>query len=81
VPTPDDAIQAATWLKHNNAGRATFLVTGLHGGSDEVDVDLDVDVFSYARESVSPRSVKSVCRWGSMDRVSATSSERHANCC
>src|SRR6185369_3585030 len=53
VPTPDDAIQAATWLKHNNAGRATFLVTGLHGGSDEVDVDLDVDVFSYERESVS----------------------------
>src|SRR4030095_4045206 len=38
-------------LKNNNAGRATFLVTGLHGGSDEVDVD--VDVFSFARESVS----------------------------
>jgi chromosome segregation protein len=53
VPTPDDAIQAATWLKNNNAGRATFLVTGLHGGSDEVDVDLDVDLFNYASESVS----------------------------
>jgi chromosome segregation protein len=54
VPTPDDAIQAATWLKHNNAGRATFLVTGLHGGSDEVDVDLDLEMLTFARESVSP---------------------------
>src|SRR5207237_4582032 len=38
VPTPDDAIRAAGWLKNNHAGRATFLVTGLHGGSDEVDL-------------------------------------------
>src|SRR5712692_6833450 len=38
VPTPDDAIRAAGWLKENQAGRATFLVTGFHGGSDEVDV-------------------------------------------
>jgi chromosome segregation protein len=38
VPTPDDAIRAATWLKDNHAGRATFLITGLHGGSDEVDL-------------------------------------------
>ncbi|PYS27980.1 MAG: hypothetical protein DMF75_19510, partial [Acidobacteria bacterium] len=38
VPTPDDAIRAAGWLKDNHAGRATFLVTGLHGGSDEVDL-------------------------------------------
>ncbi len=38
VPTPDDAIRAAAWLKNNQAGRATFLVTGFHGGSDEVDV-------------------------------------------
>ena len=41
VPTPDDAIRAAGWLKSNHAGRANFLVTGLHGGSDEVDVDID----------------------------------------
>lgn len=40
VPTPDDAIRAAAWLKSNQAGRATFLVTGFHGGSDEVDVDV-----------------------------------------
>src|SRR3989440_2005370 len=39
VATPDDAIRAAAWLKSNQAGRATFLVTGLHGGSDEIDVD------------------------------------------
>src|SRR5438067_3874502 len=38
VPTPDDAIRAAGWLKDNHAGRGTFLVTGLHGGSDEVDL-------------------------------------------
>jgi chromosome segregation protein len=38
VPTPEDAIRAAAWLKHNQAGRATFLVTGIHGGSDEVDL-------------------------------------------
>ncbi|HJZ79365.1 MAG TPA: hypothetical protein VKD91_03435, partial [Pyrinomonadaceae bacterium] len=38
VPTPDDAIQAATWLKNNNAGRANFLVTGIQGGSDDIDV-------------------------------------------
>jgi len=38
VPTPDDAIQAAVWLKNNNAGRANFLVTGLQGGSDEFDL-------------------------------------------
>ncbi|MFS8084439.1 MAG: chromosome segregation protein SMC, partial [Acidobacteriota bacterium] len=38
VPTSEDAIRAAGWLKNNQAGRATFLVTGLHGGSDETDV-------------------------------------------
>src|SRR5580765_2478637 len=40
VPTPDDAIRAAAWLKNNHAGRANFLVTGLHGGSEDVDVDV-----------------------------------------
>ncbi|MEP6635389.1 MAG: hypothetical protein ABJB97_01595, partial [Acidobacteriota bacterium] len=37
VPTPDDAARAAHWLRENNGGRASFLVAGLHGGSDEVD--------------------------------------------
>ncbi len=32
VPTPDDAIRAAAWLQKMGAGRATFLVAGLHGG-------------------------------------------------
>jgi chromosome segregation protein len=36
VPTPDDAVRAAQWLRENNGGRASFLVAGLHGGSDEV---------------------------------------------
>ncbi|HEY1402547.1 MAG TPA: AAA family ATPase, partial [Pyrinomonadaceae bacterium] len=35
VPTPDDAFRAAAWLETNNAGRATFLVAGLHGASAE----------------------------------------------
>ena len=37
VPTPDDAVRAAQWLRENNGGRASFLVAGLHGGSDEIE--------------------------------------------
>jgi chromosome segregation protein len=37
VPTPDDAVRGAQWLRENNGGRASFLVAGLHGGSDEAD--------------------------------------------
>ncbi|MGI9166502.1 MAG: chromosome segregation protein SMC [Pyrinomonadaceae bacterium] len=37
VPTPDDAARAAQWLRENNGGRASFLVAGLHGASDETD--------------------------------------------
>jgi chromosome segregation protein len=39
VPTPDDAVRAAAWLQATNAGRATFLVAGLHGGAAELDKD------------------------------------------
>src|SRR5215217_917606 len=28
VPTPDDAVRAAQWLRENNGGRASFLVAG-----------------------------------------------------
>lgn len=45
VPTPDDAIRAAGWLKTNQAGRATFLVTGIHGGSEDTDIDVDLLMF------------------------------------
>jgi chromosome segregation protein len=38
VPTPDDAARAAQWLRENNGGRASFLVAGLHGGSEESDI-------------------------------------------
>ena len=38
VPTPDDAARAAAWLRENGAGRASFLVAGLHGASDETDL-------------------------------------------
>src|SRR5215213_1499049 len=37
VPTPADAVRAAQWLRENNGGRASFLVAGLHGGSEEVE--------------------------------------------
>jgi len=37
VPTPDDAVRAAQWLRENNGGRASFLVAGLHGGSEDTD--------------------------------------------
>src|SRR5215217_5485277 len=39
VPTPDDAVRAAQWLRENNGGRASFLVAGLHGGSDEIGTE------------------------------------------
>ena len=39
VPTPDDAVRAAAWLQATNAGRATFLVAGLHGGAELDEAD------------------------------------------
>jgi chromosome segregation protein len=39
VPTPDDAMRAAAWLAASGAGRATFLVAGLHGASPDGDDD------------------------------------------
>jgi chromosome segregation protein len=41
VPTPDDAVRAAQWLRENNGGRASFLVAGLHGGSEELEEEVD----------------------------------------
>jgi chromosome segregation protein len=41
VPTPDDAVRAAQWLRENNGGRASFLVAGLHGGSEEIEEEVD----------------------------------------
>lgn len=34
VPTVADAVAGADWLENRKAGRATFLVTGVHGGSN-----------------------------------------------
>jgi chromosome segregation protein len=42
VPTPEDAVRAARWLRENNAGRASFLVAGLHGGSDEATLAFEI---------------------------------------
>ncbi|HET6648028.1 MAG TPA: AAA family ATPase, partial [Pyrinomonadaceae bacterium] len=58
VPTPDDAARAAQWLRENNGGRASFLVAGLHGASDETETiwcQLDERralSLSYAREEL-----------------------------
>ncbi|HEV3468401.1 MAG TPA: AAA family ATPase, partial [Pyrinomonadaceae bacterium] len=39
VPTPGDAVRAAAWLERTGAGRANFLVAGLHGGAGVEDAD------------------------------------------
>lgn len=52
VPTPDDAARAALWLRENNAGRASFLVAGLHGASDETDTSV-YRISAAANESAS----------------------------
>ncbi|MDT5158352.1 MAG: chromosome segregation protein [Acidobacteriota bacterium] len=39
VPTPDDAVRAASWLQATGAGRVTFLVAGLHGGAEREEID------------------------------------------
>ena len=39
VPTPDDAARAAAWLREHDAGRASFLIVGLHGASEEIDTE------------------------------------------
>ena len=59
VPTPDDALRAAAWLKNNQAGRATFLVTGFHGGSDESTVATFTDFASgtAARQQCVPDGI------------------------
>src|SRR5204863_3501987 len=48
VPSPDDAARAAQWLRENNGGRASFLVAGLHGGSDETNTQLNAELNAFA---------------------------------
>jgi chromosome segregation protein len=36
VPTPGDAVVCAAWLREHDAGRAGFLVAGVHGGSESI---------------------------------------------
>ncbi|MFN2492813.1 MAG: chromosome segregation protein SMC [Pyrinomonadaceae bacterium] len=52
VPTPDDAARAAQWLRENSGGRASFLVAGLHGGSEEANA-LTCDVEERRALSIS----------------------------
>ncbi len=47
VPTPDDAVRAAQWLRANDAGRAGFIIVGLHGASEEIK-EADYEVSSQA---------------------------------
>ena len=58
VPTPDDAVRAAQWLRENNGGRASFLVAGLHGGSEEIDTITALACRLEERPSLSPGLVE-----------------------
>src|SRR6201988_2500309 len=60
VPTPDDAVRAAQWLRENNGGRASFLVAGLHGGSDEADTITTLACRLEERPALSPGQVESI---------------------
>jgi chromosome segregation protein len=53
VPTPDDAVRAAAWLQATGAGRATFLVAGLHGGAELDESDDAASGATLADEVVS----------------------------
>ena len=58
VPTPDDALRAAAWLEANNAGRATFLVAGLHGASGEDGEALRYSSFTLSDERAGEREIR-----------------------
>src|SRR5215213_4936351 len=60
VPTPADAVRAAQWLRENNGGRASFLVAGLHGGSDEINTVTALACRLEERPLLSPAPVESV---------------------
>ncbi|HEY2962339.1 MAG TPA: chromosome segregation protein SMC [Pyrinomonadaceae bacterium] len=59
VPTPDDAVRGAQWLRENNGGRASFLVAGLHGGSDEANTITTLACRLEERPSLSLGQVES----------------------
>jgi len=59
VPTPHDAVRGAQWLRENNGGRASFLVAGLHGGSDEADTITTLACRLEERPSLSLGQVES----------------------
>jgi chromosome segregation protein len=57
VPTPDDAARAALWLRENGAGRASFLVAGLHGASEEAETATYRFEMAAGGESATPGEV------------------------
>ena len=59
VPTPDDAVRAAAWLEATNAGRATFLVAGLHGGAESDESTSVEQVERTRRRDGAPQHVAS----------------------
>jgi chromosome segregation protein len=60
VPTPDDAVRGAQWLRENNGGRASFLVAGLHGGSEEIDTLTTLSCSLEEKPSLSFGQVESI---------------------
>ncbi|HEV2913517.1 MAG TPA: chromosome segregation protein SMC [Pyrinomonadaceae bacterium] len=59
VPTPDDAARAAHWLREHDAGRASFLIAGLHGASEEIDTDTRTPPRSEAEDAPAEFAVDS----------------------
>src|SRR3712207_6852758 len=62
----DDALRAAAWLQATGAGRATFLVAGLHGGAELEDSEESDGAFATVEDE-------------SVDRKSTRLNSSHAN--
>src|ERR1041384_3307934 len=60
APPPAPALRAAYWLRENNGGRASFLVAGLHGGSDEADTITTLACRLEERLLLAPGQVETV---------------------
>lgn len=58
VPTPDDAARAAAWLREHDAGRASFLIAGLHGASEEIDTEAGTHRSEESSSSSAPAELE-----------------------
>jgi chromosome segregation protein len=72
VPTPDDAVRAAAWLRETGAGRVTFLVAGLHGGAESDESDDSSHSATLADEVDSLSEVDSPIEVDSSSRIASS---------